>query len=182
MTRRILAIDGGGVRGVIPAVALAELERSVGGRVRDHFDFVAGTSTGALIAAAVAAGVPGERIVEMYVERAPELFRKVPIISTLSRILLGRMYDSQRLHRFIQEELNSEGAGAWTLNDVPLDILITAKGLLDSHQWYFVKDRPGHTGLTGELHPGRLPHRFGGRSHLLRAVAGRRPARAWTHG
>jgi hypothetical protein len=151
VTRRILAIDGGGVRGVIPAVALAELERSVGGRVRDHFEFVAGTSTGALIAAAVAAGVPGPRIVEMYVERAPELFRKVPIISTLSRILLGRMYDSQRLHRFIQEELNSEGAGVWTLNDVPLDILITAKGLLDSHQWYFVKDRPGHTGLTGQL-------------------------------
>lgn len=136
---------------MIPAVALAELERRVGGRVRDHFDFVAGTSTGALIAAAVAAGVPGERIVQMYVERAPALFRKVPVISTLSRILLGRMYDAQRLHRFIREELASEGAGDWTLNDVPLDIMITAKGLLDSHQWYFVKDRPGRSGLTGEL-------------------------------
>ena len=42
MTRRILAIDGGGVRGVIPAVALAALERALPGRVRDHFDFVAG--------------------------------------------------------------------------------------------------------------------------------------------
>lgn len=151
MTRRILAIDGGGVRGVIPAVALAALEGTVGGRVRDQFDFVAGTSTGALIAAAVAAGVPGERIVQMYVERAPQLFRKVPGISTLRRILFGRMYDVQQLHRFITQELNSEGAGEWTLNDVPLDILITAKGLLDSHQWYFVKDRPERKGLTGDL-------------------------------
>lgn len=151
MTRRILAIDGGGVRGVIPAVALAALERSVGGRARDHFDFVAGTSTGALIAAAVAAGIPGERIVQMYVERAPALFRKVPVISTLSRILFGRMYDVQRLHRLIKEEMASEGAGDWTLNDVPLDIMITAKGLLDSHQWYFVKDRRDRRGLTGDL-------------------------------
>jgi predicted acylesterase/phospholipase RssA len=151
MTRRILAIDGGGVRGVIPAAALAGLERSVGGRVRDHFDFVAGTSTGALITAAVAAGVPGERIVQMYVERAPQLFRKVPVISTLRRILAGHMYDVQRLHRFIRQELASEGARDWTLNDVPLDILITAKGLLDSHQWYFVKDRPGRSTPTGGL-------------------------------
>ncbi|HEX9634375.1 MAG TPA: patatin-like phospholipase family protein, partial [Candidatus Limnocylindria bacterium] len=49
MTKRILSIDGGGVRGVIPAVWLAALEKQVGGLARDQFDFVAGTSTGALI-------------------------------------------------------------------------------------------------------------------------------------
>jgi uncharacterized protein len=151
MTRRILAIDGGGVRGVIPAVALAALERSLPGRVRDHFDFVAGTSTGALIAAAVAAGVPAERIVQMYIDRAPQLFGKVPVISTLRRILFGHMYDAERLHRFIREELASEGAADWRLNDVPRDIMITSKGLRDGHQWYFVKDQPGNSGLTGEL-------------------------------
>src|SRR5919106_6495314 len=113
MTRRILTIDGGGVRGVIPAVALVALEDALKGRIRDHFDFVAGTSTGALIAAAVAAGKPAERIVEMYVERAPRLFTRVPVISTLRRILFGRMYDVARLHRFIREELAAEGAGEW---------------------------------------------------------------------
>src|SRR5918996_5489397 len=102
MTRRILAIDGGGVRGVIPAVALVALEDALKGRIRDHFDFVAGTSTGALIAAAVAAGVPAERIVQMYVDRAPQLFAKVPVISTLRRILFGHMYDTERLHGFIR--------------------------------------------------------------------------------
>lgn len=151
MTRRILAIDGGGVRGVIPAVALAALERALPGRVRDHFDFVAGTSTGALIVAAVAAGVPAERIVQMYVERAPHLFSKVPVISTLGRILFGHMYDVERLHRFIRQELASEGAADWRLNEVPCDIMITAKGLSDGHQWYFVKDRPSNSGRTGDL-------------------------------
>jgi predicted acylesterase/phospholipase RssA len=151
MTRRILAIDGGGVRGVIPAVALAALEAQVGGRARDHFDFVAGTSTGALIAAAVAVGMPAERIVQMYVERAPRLFTKVPIVSIIRRILFGRMYEVERLHRFIRQELASEGAADWRLNDVPVDIMITAKGLSDGHQWYFVKDCPENAGSTGRL-------------------------------
>jgi patatin-like phospholipase/acyl hydrolase len=151
MTRRILSIDGGGVRGLIPAVALAALESSLKGRVRDHFDFVAGTSTGALIAAAVAAGVPAERIVEMYRRRAPDLFRKVPVVSTLQRIAFGRMYDVTRLHRFIGQELAAEGAADWRLNDVPLDIMVTAKGLDDGHQWYFVKDQAPNAGSTGNL-------------------------------
>lgn len=151
MTRRILAIDGGGVRGVIPAVALAALEDALKGKARDHFDFVAGTSTGALIVAAVAAGVPAQRIVEMYVRRAPRLFSKVPLISTLQRIAFGHMYDVRRLHRFIREELAAEGAGDWRLNDVPPDIMITAKGLVDGHQWYFVKDQATNAGRTGTL-------------------------------
>jgi predicted acylesterase/phospholipase RssA len=151
MTRRILAIDGGGVRGVIPAVALAALEQALPGRVRDHFDFVAGTSTGALIVAAVAAGMPAQRIVEIYVDPAPQHLNKVPVISTLRRILLGNMYDIGQLHRFIREELASEGAADWRLNEVPCDIMITAKGLTDGHQWYFVKDRPSNAGRTGEL-------------------------------
>src|SRR5690242_9639006 len=51
--RRILAIDGGGVRGIIPAVLLARLEAVTGRPARETFDFVAGTSTGAVIAGAL---------------------------------------------------------------------------------------------------------------------------------
>lgn len=149
--RRILSIDGGGVRGLIPAVALAELERRTGALARESFDFVAGTSTGALIAGAVAAGIPAARIVELYLERAPELFRRIPVISTLARVATGHMYDVSRLHAMIVEHLGSE-AGAWSLNDVPIGILVTAKGLRDSHQWYFVRDEPGrNAGRTGRL-------------------------------
>ena len=56
--RRILSIDGGGVRGIIPAVLLAELERETGRPARETFDFVAGTSSGAVLAAGIAAGIP----------------------------------------------------------------------------------------------------------------------------
>jgi uncharacterized protein len=142
MTRRILSIDGGGVRGVIPAVALAALERQTGGGVRDHFDFLAGTSTGALIAGAAAVGIEADRVVDLYLEKAPMLFRKIPILSTLRRILAGHMYDVEELHRLIRRELGDDASGL-PLNELTRDILITAKGLWDSRPWYFVKDHPG---------------------------------------
>lgn len=152
MTRRILAIDGGGVRGVIPAVLLAALESATGSRVREQFQFLAGTSTGALIAGAAAAGMPASGIVDLYLQRAPEVFRRTPVISTLRRVVAGHAYEVGDLHRLVRRELERQGAGEWRLNDVPNDIMVTAKGLADGHQWYFVKDRPGqNAGRTGGL-------------------------------
>ena len=54
---RILSIDGGGIRGLIPALVLAELERQTGRAVADCFDLIAGTSTGGILALGLA--VPG---------------------------------------------------------------------------------------------------------------------------
>ena len=64
--RYLLSIDSGGIRGIIPAVALVKLESITGKLTRDIFSFVAGTSTGAIIAAAIAAGVPAARILDFY--------------------------------------------------------------------------------------------------------------------
>src|SRR5256885_11709973 len=52
MTRplRVLALDGGGIRGVIPATVLAEIERRCGRRIGEIFDLIAGTSTGGILA------------------------------------------------------------------------------------------------------------------------------------
>jgi patatin-like phospholipase/acyl hydrolase len=144
--RRILAIDGGGMRGLIPAIALAALERSTGQPVRATFDFLAGTSTGAVIAGGLAAGIPADRIVELYRRRGPELFRQTPILSTLRRIVTGQLYDVRRLNEVLLEELG-ELAG-WRVNDVPGDIMVTAVALDDGHPWYFVKDRPGENACT----------------------------------
>jgi hypothetical protein len=144
--RRILAIDGGGVRGIIPALALEALENATGRPARDSFDFLAGTSTGAVIAAAVGAGIPAERIVSLYRRRGPELFRRIPLLTLLRRIAVGNQYDVAALRRMIGEELGD--LAGWRINDVPRDIMITAKGLDDGHPWYFVKDRPAESGRT----------------------------------
>jgi len=148
--KRILAIDGGGIRGLIPAAVLASLERATGTPARSHFDFLAGTSTGAILAAAVAADFSGERLLGLYRMRGPELFRRTPLLTLLRRVVSGHMYDVSRLRSIIAEELDDRAA--WRINDVPADVMLTAKGLDDGHQWYFVKDPPvGPPGRTGAL-------------------------------
>lgn len=48
--QKVLSIDGGGIRGIIPAMVLAEIERRTGKRIVEMFDLVAGTSTGGILA------------------------------------------------------------------------------------------------------------------------------------
>jgi uncharacterized protein len=47
---RVLAIDGGGMRGIVPALILAEIEKRTGKPIAAQFDLIAGTSTGAILA------------------------------------------------------------------------------------------------------------------------------------
>jgi hypothetical protein len=136
--RRILSIDGGGVRGIIPGTLLAALEAQTGQPVRETFDFVAGTSTGAILTAGIAAGVPAARMADLYAERGPEILRSVPLLTGLRRLVHGDMYDTTVLHRVVREELAE--ARDWLLNDAPVDLLITAKRVEDGMPWYFVRD------------------------------------------
>lgn len=76
---KILSLDGGGIRGAFTAAVLTEIERRLERPIGDYFDLVAGTSTGGLIAAAVASGVPAQQIVDFYKQDGPAVFsRRVP--------------------------------------------------------------------------------------------------------
>lgn len=147
--RRILTIDGGGVRGIIPATLLASLEAVTGRPTREAFDFLAGTSTGAVIAAGLAAGIPAERLVTLYAERSGDVFRRVPLLTTLRRIVRGDMYDTATLNEVIRAELGD--ARDWRLNDAPVDLLITAKRVADGMPWYFVRDNPLNSCRAGSV-------------------------------
>ena len=56
---KILSIDGGGIRGIIPALVLVEIEKRTGKPIHELFDLVAGTSTGGIIA--VGLNIPDEK-------------------------------------------------------------------------------------------------------------------------
>jgi patatin-like phospholipase/acyl hydrolase len=73
---RVLAIDGGGIRGLIPALVCTEIERRSGRRVFELFDLIAGTSTGGIIACAVCAPdpLPASELVKLYEEEGPDIF------------------------------------------------------------------------------------------------------------
>ena len=72
----VLALDGGGARGIYSAQILACIEQLNGAPVREHFDLIAGTSTGAIIAGAAAVGIPMDRVVELFKDESPRIFRK----------------------------------------------------------------------------------------------------------
>ena len=72
----VLALDGGGARGIYSAQILACIEQLNGAPVREHFDLIAGTSTGAIIAGAAAVGIPMARVVELFEDESPRIFRK----------------------------------------------------------------------------------------------------------
>jgi uncharacterized protein len=82
--KKILALDGGGIRGMITVEVLAEIEsllRHKLGRgedfvLADYFDFVAGTSTGAIVAACIAIGMKVSDIRTFYLESGEEMFDK----------------------------------------------------------------------------------------------------------
>jgi uncharacterized protein len=73
---RILSIDGGGIRGVFPAAYLAEMERRFldGRSIATCFDMVAGTSTGGIIALALAHGMSAREALQIYVDRGTRIF------------------------------------------------------------------------------------------------------------
>ncbi len=151
MARRyLLSIDGGGVRGIIPAMALLKLEQITNRPARETFSFVAGTSTGALLAAAVAAGIPAAKIVDIYRYRVKDIFRPRKPLSDIRQYTIGHKYSAASLYEVLRQEFGRTAAG-WRLNDSPIDLLLTAKGLADGKPRYFVKDQPNNGRVTGNL-------------------------------
>jgi patatin-like phospholipase/acyl hydrolase len=146
--KKILSIDGGGIRGIIPACTLVALEQQVGKPVRECFDFVAGTSTGALIAAAAAAGIPATQILQIYTARSGEIFTPAKIVADARRLIDGYMYNPANIQKVLVSEFGA--AANWVLNDSPIRLLLTSKGI-DTHPWYFVQDNPKNSGVTGKL-------------------------------
>lgn len=92
---RILSIDGGGICGILPASVLAELElRYLGGRsVARHFDMIAGTSTGGIIALGLAHGRTAREVLDFYLKRGDKIFPPPSRVGRLVRL-------ARRAHRY----------------------------------------------------------------------------------
>lgn len=73
--KRILTIDGGGIKGVFPASFLATVEDSISDNVADYFDLIVGTSTGGIIALGLGLGLSAKEILAFYEEHGPPIFK-----------------------------------------------------------------------------------------------------------
>jgi patatin-like phospholipase/acyl hydrolase len=120
---RILAVDGGGVRGVIPAIVLQRLSAEPGleGWL-DRVDFLAGTSTGGLIALSLAAGVDVADLRGLYEQRAAHVFADSLLddVKDLGK-LLGADYRVANLEREVHKVL-----GDRTLAQLDKRVLVAA--------------------------------------------------------
>ncbi|MGH9808386.1 MAG: CBASS cGAMP-activated phospholipase, partial [Terriglobia bacterium] len=112
---RILSIDGGGIRGVFPAAALAALERFyAGGRsIADFFDLISGTSTGGILTLGLGARLSAASLLDLFVRRGREIFPPFPD-NRLGRVrawlrdqwqYARYIYDSKALRRLLEEQL-----------------------------------------------------------------------------
>jgi Patatin-like phospholipase len=89
--RKLLALDGGGIRGVLSLHILARIEEILikeskrpDYRLADYFDYVAGTSTGGIIAAGVVLGMSVAEILNFYVRNGANMFSKVGLLRRLN--------------------------------------------------------------------------------------------------
>lgn len=71
---KILSIDGGGIRGVLPAAYLNYVQERIDAPIYKYFDMIVGTSTGGIIALALALEVPTEKILNLYKTKGKKIF------------------------------------------------------------------------------------------------------------
>jgi hypothetical protein len=110
--RRILAIDGGGIKGVFPASFLATIEDSIGRPVADYFDLIVGTSTGGIIAIGLGLGYSANDVLALYERHGAAVFGRGRL-SGLRGIFRPR-YDPRPLREALTEKFGDRTLGEST--------------------------------------------------------------------
>ena len=127
-TFHILALDGGGTRGIYTAQLLAKIEQAFGTRIKTYFDLIAGTSTGAIIAGAAVSDIPMTDIVQLFETETSYIFKRrwyrIPLF--LSK------YPSEKLAQIIAAHLP-----ATPLGEIAAPLMITSSEIAKSEVQIF---------------------------------------------
>lgn len=105
----ILALDGGGIRGIFTAAFLAHVEKHLQCKIVDHVGLIAGTSTGAIIGLGLACGYSAQEILDAYKEAAPKIFPKKRW--NLVRQLWSPKHDNRELIKWLREFFGERALG-----------------------------------------------------------------------
>jgi patatin-like phospholipase/acyl hydrolase len=143
---RVLALDGGGIRGIIPASLLAELERRCGRRIGEMFDLIAGTSTGGILALGLTTPDPSnpsaprysaDDLVSLYVEKGHLIFRSSLWYRLVTLFgLFGSKYTVSGLDKTL-----SDYFGDARLKDAITEVLITSYDLESRDSWFLARHK-----------------------------------------
>src|SRR4051795_9861629 len=153
----VLSVDGGGIRGVIPAMVLADLEERTGKPTAELFDLIAGTSTGGIIALAltVPGGDGGPRwtandLVDLYLTEGPRIFHhSIGQMFESGLGLLDEKYDAAPLEQALRDYL-----GEANISEAVTDVMVASYDLEHRKPFFFKTDRaklkPEHDWLMRE--------------------------------
>lgn len=110
MNKKILSIDGGGIKGVFPASFLSVIEETTGKKISDHFDLIVGTSTGGIIALGLGMGFSAKEILEFYEEFGPKVFSGNRFFRFLRSIGISK-YDNVALRKALEKKFADKKLG-----------------------------------------------------------------------
>ena len=120
--RKLLALDGGGIRGVLTLEILAEMERQIAAatgiaRLGDYFDYIGGTSTGSIIAAGLAVGMSTTELLKFYQDFGAQMFEKTALLERLTT-LLSSLYQDEPLGAKLKEVFHADEKDSAELADL----------------------------------------------------------------
>lgn len=150
--RKVLSIDGGGIRGIIPAMVLAEIERRTGKPTSEMFDLVAGTSTGGILALGLTRpgrdGKPqysAERLIELYETEGGRIF-SIPVWHRIRAVggLAEEKYPSKGIEDVAREYFEDH-----RLAEALTEVLVTAYEIEGRIPWFFKRRYARDPGKKG---------------------------------
>jgi len=126
---RILSLEGGGIMGAFSASVLATLEEHTGCRCVHHFDLIAGTSTGGIIAIGLALGLPARTICDFYVNNGADIFQNTGfafrVLATF-RHLFRPKHSQDVLRKTLQTILRKPDGTEFLFGDAHVRLVIPA--------------------------------------------------------
>ena len=152
---KILSIDGGGIRGVFPAMILTNLEAELKAKgkknwqIYQNFDLICGTSTGGLLAIALALGIPAAELHKLYLENAKDIFGNKKGFLGQLRFASYERDSLEKLIREILQKTNKDGKDP-ILKDCKTNICIPIFDLL--HGTPSVLKNDYHPRFTRDYH------------------------------
>lgn len=137
-----IAIDGGGIRGVMVARALAILEQYLGRPAYTIFGLTVGTSTGAIISAALAAELKAEDIHRLYCTLGEKVFRRS--WRTAFWPLTRYRYPSRALEAALKEYIGEKKMGDFWAAKPAIDVVITAYDMVENRTCFIKPWKPSY--------------------------------------
>ncbi|HLF75808.1 MAG TPA: patatin-like phospholipase family protein [Anaerolineales bacterium] len=135
-----IAIDGGGIRGIIPARALMMLEEELGKTSHKIFRLCVGTSTGSVLAAGIAKGLSAEQMFRLYQHLGNHIFKKT-LRSRLWFAMTFR-YPGKSLEEALRKNLGTGDIGELWKQKPPTDLVVTAFDMIENRTRFIKSWKP----------------------------------------